>query len=93
MNSRDGARGERGLAHHLTDRGYPARRGQQFSGSPDSPDMVCDRLDGWHIECKCTEPLDLVGAMAQAVRDAAGKRPLVAHPTQPICVAGDADAG
>ncbi len=30
--------------------GYAARRGQQFSGSPDSPDVVCDSLPWMHFE-------------------------------------------
>jgi len=45
MNSREkGKRGERQWRDELRANGYAARRGQQFSGSPDSPDVICDGL-------------------------------------------------
>ena len=70
-NSRNkGATGERELANWLTERGYKARRGQQFSGSPESPDVVCPALGAFHIECKRTERLSLYKAMKQAEDDA-----------------------
>ena len=37
---RKGARGELELAAKFTDAGFPARRGQQPAGGPDSPDVV-----------------------------------------------------
>jgi Holliday junction resolvase len=75
-----GISGERELAHVLTERGFAAKRGQQYQGSPDSPDVICAALSGWHIECKRTERLDLYGALEQASGDAAEhKRPLVIH--------------
>lgn len=56
INSRaKGSRGELELSKFLTDHGFPARRGQQFQGSPDSPDIVCDSLKQYHIECKRVE--------------------------------------
>ena len=74
-----GKRGELELAHMLTNHGFPAHRGQQFSGSPDSPDVVCPSLP-FHIECKRCESLSLYPAMQQAVNDAGeGSVPLVAH--------------
>jgi len=57
------------LARFLTERGFPARRGQQFSGSPDSPDVVCPSLP-FHVECKRAERLNLYQALAQAQNDA-----------------------
>ena len=80
MNSRDkGKRGELELSHFLTDHGHPARRGQQFSGGPESPDVICKSLP-FHIEVKRTESLSLYPAMQQAVNDAGeGSVPLVAH--------------
>lgn len=80
MNSRDkGKRGELELSHFLTEHGFPARRGQQFSGSPDSPDVICKSLP-FHFEVKRTECLSLYPAMQQAVNDAGeGSVPLVAH--------------
>ena len=80
-NSRNkGARGERELAHFLNDHGYPSRRGQQFSGGADSPDVISTEFP-FHIECKRVERLDLYGAMTQAIGDAkgSGKPPCVAH--------------
>lgn len=78
-SSRKGKRGERELAAWLTGRGYPARRGQQYSGSPDSPDVVCSSLP-FHFEVKRCERLRLYEAVEQAVSDSGpGEVPLVAH--------------
>jgi len=80
-NSRQkGKRGELELSHFLTDRGVPARRGQQFSGSGDSPDVVAE-LPGMHIECKRTERFQLYPALEQATFDTTGttKMPIVFH--------------
>lgn len=80
MNSNQkGKRGERAWRDQLREAGYTARRGQQFSGSPDSPDVVCDDLDFIHFEVKCVERLNIEDAMAQARKDAGYKEPIVAH--------------
>ena len=91
MNSRaKGARAERQWRDELRANGYTARRGQQFAGSPDSPDVVCDELDWIHFEVKAVERLNIWDAMDQARRDArgsdrgdtgamSGKVPIVAH--------------
>jgi Holliday junction resolvase len=80
MNSRNkGKRGERQWRDELRANGYDARRGQQFSGSPDSPDVVCEALPWLHFEVKCVERLNIEDAMAQARRDAGAKTPVVAH--------------
>ena len=80
MNSRaKGARGERQWRDELRANGYAARRGQQFSGSPDSPDVVCDSLPWIHFEVKAVERLNIEDAMDQARRDAGVKVPVVAH--------------
>lgn len=50
--NRKGKAGERELARKLTELGYPARRGQQYKGTKDSPDIICEKLDDYHIECK-----------------------------------------
>ena len=68
--SRDkGKRGEREIAGLLRDYGYDARRGVQYHGGADSPDVV--GLPGVHIEVKRTETLSLYPAMEQAKHDAA----------------------
>lgn len=79
INSRrKGKAGELELAHYLTERGYDARRGQQFSAANGDPDVI--GLSGVHIECKRVERLDLDSALEQSVRDArAGEVPVVIH--------------
>lgn len=80
MNARDkGKRGEREWAKFLNENfGLKARRGVQFTGSPDSPD-VQGSWTGTHPEVKRVENLDLPKAIEQAVKDAGGKVPYVAH--------------
>jgi hypothetical protein len=80
MNSREkGKRGERQWRDELRANGYMARRGQQFSGSPDSPDVVCEDLPWAHFEVKLVERLDIHAAMEQARRDSGGRAAFVAH--------------
>jgi len=82
MNScQKGKRGERAWRDQLREAGYlHARRGQQFSGSKDSPDVVCEDLPFAHWEVKCVERLNIEEAMEQARRDATeAKVPFVAH--------------
>ena len=80
MNSRrKGKTGELEAAHYLSALfKLPVRRGQQFRGGPDSPDVV--GLDGLHIEVKRTERLNLDTALEQAARDAGETEvPVVLH--------------
>lgn len=78
-NSRaKGCRGERELSQVIRTHGYAARRGQQYSGGGDSPDVVTD-IPGLHIECKRVETFNLYKSLAQAKRDGKGKVPVVAH--------------
>ena len=78
INSRNkGARFERQVAEYLRTKGYSARRGQQFSGSPDSPDVVSNFP--LHIEAKAVEKLNLDKAYAQAESDGGNKPPCVIH--------------
>jgi Holliday junction resolvase len=79
INSRQkGAAGEREFANFLKERGYDARRGQQFSGGTDSPDVI--GVPGVHIEVKRTERTDIYGWLQQAKEDAGIlNMPLVAH--------------
>jgi len=75
-----GKRGERELATELTRvLGVTARRGVQFQGSPDSPDVTTN-IPNLHIECKRTERFNLYAAMEQAVADGGEtKIPVVCH--------------
>lgn len=79
MNSRQkGKRIELEAAHLLRDCGFKdACRGAQHSGSPDSPDVK--GIDGWHIEVKGCEKLNLDQAVRQAQRDAGGQDWMVLH--------------
>ena len=73
MNSRNkGKVGEREFASLLREHGYDARRGQQFSGSPDSPDVVSDALAWLHFEVKRVQNLNLTDACVQAEGDQTG---------------------
>ena len=76
---RKGAVGEREIAKYLRDHGFTeARRGQQFKGGADSPDVV--GLTGFHVEVKRVERLDLNAAMEQSIRDSApNEKPIVVH--------------
>ena len=78
-NSRaKGVRGELEWAAYLRDRGHFARRGQQYAGGNDSPDVVTDLP--LHFEVKRVQRLDLRAAMLQAVTEAPNdKTPVVAH--------------
>ena len=78
-NSRSkGKRGELEFSKALQSMGVEARRGQQFSGGGDSPDVVTS-LEGVHFEVKRVESLNLKSAMEQAKNDAGDKIPIVAH--------------
>ncbi len=80
MNSRSkGKRGELEFAAFLRAHGFDARRGQQFSGGADSPDVVSEALAWLHVEVKRTQALNLVDATAQAEGDAGGKPWVIAH--------------
>lgn len=59
--------------------GFTARRGQQFSGGSESPDVICEELKDLHQEVKFVENLNLIKATEQAERDGAGKHWVVAH--------------
>lgn len=68
--SRDkGKRGERWCADKLTDAGFPARRGCQYRGGGESPDVVCPALDFLHFEVKRVNRLQLTKAMQQVCAD------------------------
>lgn len=79
QSRRKGADGERQLANILRNYGFDTRRGQQYHGGGDSPDVV--GLPGVHIECKRVEHLNIERAMAQSRRDADGTDdiPVVMH--------------
>lgn len=80
MNSRaKGARGEREAAAAWAQAtGGQARRGQQFAGGTESPDVVCSQ-PRVHLEVKRVERGNPYQWIEQAVRDAGPKIPVVLH--------------
>ena len=80
INSRrKGCRGEREAAAEIARLfRVEARRGQQYCGNPDAPD-ICTAITQVHFEVKRTESLRLYPALEQAVRDAGPKIPVVLH--------------
>jgi Holliday junction resolvase len=80
VNSRrKGKEGELELARILRTFGFDTRRGQQFKGGGDSPDVM--GLPGVHIECKRVQNLNIEKAMVQSRTDADGTDdvPVVMH--------------
>ena len=79
MQRQKGKRGEREAAAELAAvLGVTARRGVQYHGGPDSPDVVLEGVP-IHVECKRTERLALWPAIEQAVADAGERVPIVWH--------------
>lgn len=73
-----GKRGERDLAKKLSALfNVVARRGKQYKGTEDSPDVVA--FDGLHIECKRTERFNVYATMKQASEDSGDNIPIVLH--------------
>lgn len=70
MSRQKGKRGEREAAAEI-ERLFrcEARRGVQFRGGPESPDVV-HGIEGLHLEVKRTESLRVWDAIEQAVADA-----------------------
>ena len=78
MSKTKGKAGELEFSHFLAAYGITARRGQQFSGGTDSPDVMTN-LTGVHFEVKRTESGNPYKWLDQAKRDGKGKLPIVAH--------------
>jgi hypothetical protein len=78
-SNQKGKRGEREAAQFLANEGFPARRGQQFAGGTDSPDIICETLPGIHFEVKRVERGNPYDWVSQAQRDAGYKLPVVLH--------------
>ncbi len=80
INSRNkGKVGERKWRDQLREQGYTARRSQQYCGSADSADVICDELKHLHFEVKAVEKLNLWGAMNQAIKDSVTNTPVIAY--------------
>lgn len=80
MSRQKGKRGEREAAAELGALlGCTARRGVQYQGGPESPDVVLEGVN-IHVEAKRVEALNLYAAVEQAKKDAPpGHVPIVWH--------------
>ena len=78
MSKNKGARGEREVAEIISGYGFESRRGRQFCGSPDSPDVISPEFP-LHIEVKRVERLNLSEAFKQAEEDSGDKPACVNH--------------
>ena len=81
MSRNKGKRGEREVANFYKDRSIQARRGVQFKGGMNSPDIIVEELDEFfHHEVKWVEKLSLLKAMEQCKNESSIKQvPLVVH--------------
>ena len=64
-----GKRGEREIAALFRAHGFQARRGRQYKGGPDSPDIEHD-IPGLYVEVKFREQVSIFAALEWASRDA-----------------------
>lgn len=79
MSRQKGKRGEREAAAELgAIFACDARRGVQYQGGPDSPDVVLEGVNV-HVEAKRVERLNLYEALEQATADAGDAVPIVWH--------------
>ncbi len=77
--SRDkGKRGELEVVALLRKYGFETRRGQQFRGGSDSPDVI-HNMDGLAVEVKLRETLSLYPVLEKAAEDDADMVPIVFH--------------
>ena len=77
---RKGKVGENEIVNLLKSYGLTARRGQQFKGTPDSPDVIVEEWPDLHIEVKRAERFNLYSAMKQAREDKGDNQcPVVFH--------------
>jgi len=79
MSRNKGKAGEREAAAELRRLfGVEARRGRQYQGGDESPDVIAD-IPGVHIEVKRAEALRLYPALKQAIEDAGDNIPVILH--------------
>lgn len=74
-----GKGGEREVADLFRSEGFVARRGQQYKGGEDSPDVITPDKS-LHVEVKRTESFNLYKALEQAEADRkSGQAPVIFH--------------
>ena len=80
MSKTKGKVGEREVVNLYKERGYNARRGQQFKGTPDSPDVEVEEFPWLHHEVKRVETFNAYKALKQAEEDRSEAQvPVVYH--------------
>ncbi len=78
MSKDKGKRGELEVVALLHKYGFEARRGQQFRGGGDSPDVI-HNMRGLSVEVKLRETLSLYPALEKAAEDSVTETPVVFH--------------
>ena len=78
MQREKGKRGEREVVELIKRYGFEARRGQQFKGGVDSPDVI-HNIPNVFVEVKYREKFSLYPALEQALEEADGAAPVVFH--------------
>lgn len=76
MSRNKGKGFERDCANKIKKRGFDCRRGQQFRGGSDSPDIVSESLSEFNFECKAREQLNLWETYEKCLAEAPGKVPV-----------------
>lgn len=77
MSRSKGKTFEREISKVLRERKFDARRGRQFKGTNDSPDIISEALSEFHIEAKARENLNLWDTYSQCLKEAPEKMPLI----------------
>ena len=78
MQREKGKRGEREVVDLIKRYGFEARRGQQFKGGADSPDVI-HNIPNVFVEVKYREKFSIYPALEQATEEAERKMPVVFH--------------
>lgn len=73
MSKEKGKRGEREVAALMREHGFEARRGQQYRGGDDSPDVV-HNVPGLHVEVKFRQRFSIYEALDKADEEAPNDR-------------------
>lgn len=81
MSRESGKRGERYAVDYLRGLGFEAHRGQQHSGSDESPDVVLDHHPELYVEVKYGSvelgQASLDSAMEQAISECGDREPVI----------------
>jgi len=75
---RKGKRGEQEFVNFLKSHGIDARRGRQYKGTPDSPDVISS-LPYLHFEVKRTESISIYKVLEKTQSECGNKIPVIAH--------------